>query len=107
MIESESEYETCMCCHKMHDCGPVPVCNACEEKYGHHLAKATSDQFDFVVGLRTGVVMRFISKTLSIEGDWVFLPEPDTVIGLPFPFCRGMQVRLSEIAWVADAPEGS
>jgi hypothetical protein len=84
-----------------------PVCDACSEKYGHHLAKAMCDPFDFAIGLKTGPVLHFIGKTIDLKGEWFHLPDPDKVYGLPFPFGRGMQVRLLDIAWVADAPNGS
>lgn len=84
-------------------------CEACEQKYGSHLLKAATDPFDYAIGLRDGMVLRWTGGTCTIRGDWVHIPQPDQEPGkfLPFPFERGLQVRLSEIAWVADAPNGS
>jgi hypothetical protein len=98
--------DDCAACGKKHNDGSG-VCPECTEKYGRHLAKAMVDPFDFAIGLKTGPVMRFTGKNVEVKGDWIELPDPDSVHGLPFPFCRGMQVRFTDIAWVADAPEGS
>lgn len=72
------------------------------------LLKATQDYFDYALKLTTGEVIRFAQA--KIHGDYVTL-EP--LFGEPFKFhrdyhCpRGVDVRLDQIVWCADAPEGS
>lgn len=79
--------------------------------YGH-LAKACLDYFDYAVGLKNGHVIQFsIAEVRSPE--WLLLKvdledhkeENEKRVGHPFE--RGVMVRLSEIAWCADAPNGS
>lgn len=78
------------------------------------LVKANVDPFDYgalVVGL--GVV-RFESA-VDTGGGWVRLTglrdissvSPKRWRGHPFSFGRGVEVRLEDIRWVADAPHGS
>ncbi len=82
-------------------------CSACIQKLGHHLYKACCDPFDYAIGLKNGCVIHATCEVAEIRGDWVFITgiEKDGTT-LPFSCPRGMQVRLSEIAWVADAPNG-
>lgn len=75
------------------------------------LAKAATNPFDYAVGLRTGVVIRFESLTI-LGKDWVHLAlgghgRPTEGKRLPYPAIRGVDVRLSDIIWAMDAPEGS
>ena len=81
------------------------------------LVKALDDQFDYALGLRNGQVIRFSIARLS--GKWVHIvgEEGDTHEGgarggiemsdSDFHFPRGLDIRLSDIMWVADAPLGS
>lgn len=100
------------------------------------LVKAFFDPFDYALGLKNGTVIYFHEATplLTIDMDdstnhpelftgWVRLssfdnrplstsisvPEPELINGSPasFTFERGIDVLVSEIAWVADAPWGS
>lgn len=75
------------------------------------LAKAIHDPFDYALRLRTGEIVAFEFAEI-IDKDWVRLTlkphnnqPPKT--RLPFPAPRGIDVRLSDIVWVMDAPEGS
>ena len=105
-----TEDHTALCiagCGQLYDNSIGAVCPDCTLKYGEHLAKALCDPFDFAIGLKSGPVLHFVGKTIDLKGEWFHLPSPDRVYGLPFPFDRGMQVRLLDIAWVADAPNGS
>jgi hypothetical protein len=76
------------------------------------LAKACVDNgFDYALKLRTGEVIRFTGAKVISPG-WIHLdatplygrPEDN---GLPFPADRGIDVRIADIVWVMDAPEGS
>ena len=75
------------------------------------LAKACVDHFDYALKLRTGEVIRF-SEAEIIRPGWIHLegcapdaqPHKDR---LPFKADRGIDVRIDEIVWVMDAPEGS
>lgn len=83
------------------------------------LDKCEQDFFDYAIGLKNGHVFRV--STCTIHGRWARFelhdtPEhnipdvsnPKDIMKLgKFPFDRGVQVRISEIAWVADAPHGS
>jgi hypothetical protein len=80
------------------------------------LIKATSDASDYALGLKNGTVFTFTEA--SIHGQWVCLegvrshsvPAPMRYAAtseMAFSFDRGVEVRLDEIAWVADAPWGS
>ena len=90
------------------------VCGCCAKKYPPSLLKACCDPFDYALGLRDGKVL-FFNKA-SINGEWVFIhlnwdgdnhqehfnPE---IFG--YPMCRGIDIRLDQIIWCADAPTGS
>lgn len=74
------------------------------------LTKACFDVFDYALKLRTGEVIRFSDATVLCK-DWIHLdlsafdqPEKD---GVPFKAVRGMDVRIADIVWVMDGPEGS
>jgi hypothetical protein len=79
--------------------------------YPPSLAKATVDNpFDYVCQLRTGELIRFDGA--EPHGAFVRLrggrgAENDGVTGLKHGCPRGVDVRLSEIVWCADAPDGS
>jgi hypothetical protein len=94
----------------------VDILNAFErqvQNWPRALTKAASDYFTYALGLRNGTVIRFSEATPTAGGFWVWLKEPDILSGpgnVPscgFSFDRGLEVRVEEIAWVADAPWGS
>ena len=76
------------------------------------LIKANSDDpFDYALQLRTGTIIRFTGAS-PYGQKWVLLSGVDAIeqppgFSLPYPVPRGLSVRLSDIVWVADAPEGS
>ena len=79
---------------------------ACK-RLGCHLEKATLDHFEYALQLKNGVVFYF--EEASVRGEWVYLHDIKFhSVGvedqLDFNFERGVQIRLSEIAWIADAP---
>ena len=75
------------------------------------LAKACQDPFDYAMKLRTGEVIYFsFAKVLNKE--WVHLDikpmnEQPLANRIAYPAHRGVDVRLSDIVWVMDAPRGS
>jgi hypothetical protein len=74
------------------------------------LAKACVDHYDYALKLRTGEVIRFTDAEIIRPG-WIHLEvcEPDVqprMNRLPFTAGRGIDVRIDEIVWVMDAPEG-
>lgn len=83
------------------------ACAECSERYPPSLIKACSDQpFDYAMLLRTGQVIRF--EGAEIHGAYATLTlDCETQARLPFPFPRGLDVRISDIVWCADAPNGS
>lgn len=90
------------------------ICPECRHFYPPSLLKAEQDQFDYALRLSTGEIIRF--ESASFHGDYVrlhaSLPNGDECFTdknpeLPFRFARGIDVRLSEIVWCADAPQGS
>lgn len=75
------------------------------------LAKACQDPFDYAMKLRTGEVINFeFARVLNKE--WVHLgikpmdEQPETG-RIAYPADRGVDVRVSDIVWVMDAPRGS
>ena len=75
------------------------------------LAKACADEFDYALRLRTGEVIRFVSACM-VDHTWVHLVLGDSLEQPPhdfiaYPAERGVDVRLSDIVWVMDAPLGS
>jgi hypothetical protein len=82
------------------------------------LAKAAVDRhFDYAIGLRNGTVVRFQGGTPSEDMQWITIDSDGLQIlrggtevdRIPnsFSFERGLAIRVSEIMWAADAPEGS
>ncbi len=81
-----------------------------------HLEKATCDPFFYACGLRDGTVLFFTEAREDAPG-WVELTlhadDMRTESGKwgnsgRIPSCpRGIQVQVSAIVWVADAPFGS
>ena len=80
-------------------------------KLSPSLAKACEDPFDYALRLRTGEVIRF-SSAVFLNDEWVYLnlmpmsqqPEENRIT---YKADRGVDVRISDIVWVMDAPNGS
>ena len=73
------------------------------------LGKSMEDQFDYAMKLRTGEVLRF-ERAEDLGGGWVrvhFHEDGNEFHIDYFPAPRGVDVRVSEIIWVIDAPIGS
>lgn len=84
------------------------------------LAKATYDPFDYAIGLKDGTVIFFeYATSCGSNHEWVSLQFQRIHDGTPAyqrsfnkthgigGNDRGLQVRVSEIVWAADAPYGS
>ena len=84
-----------------------------QKQIGPHLAKATQDPFDYFVAMKTGESFHFHSATYVLGDDWIlledFFPDTNSMLMKRFGhgFSRGLQVRLSDILFAADAPDGS
>ncbi len=75
------------------------------------LAKACQDEFDYALRLRTGEVIYFSSAEVIGSG-WVNIilkpmDEQPKQNRVAYPADRGMDIRISDIVWVMDAPNGS
>src|SRR5260221_13275577 len=74
------------------------------------LVKALNDPFDYALGLRDGHVIHFNEARLQIGGKWIHLIGFDEKIDMPgvdHYFPRGIERRIRDIIWGADAPDGS
>jgi hypothetical protein len=95
--------------------GDSLICPNCRRFYPPSLLKASEDFFDYALRLSSGEIICF--RTAKIHGDYVTLYVDDPICDyqcfsdknpdLPFGFARGIDVRLSEIVWCADTPQGS
>lgn len=93
------------------------ICDDCRRKLPPSLCKAATDNlFDYALRLRTGEILYFEGASFN-GGEYVTLSlsqmrSPDHQSSssdgaeLP-PFERGVDVRISDIVWCADAPHGS
>jgi hypothetical protein len=83
----------------------------------HPLSKALCDPFDYALGLRDGTVIRFHYAD-AFKGGWVrinvgqiydggFVNDKEHRTVGDWSFDRGLYVRVSDIVWIADAPQGS
>ena len=87
--------------------GEADGCDKCRKVYPPALLKANSDPFDYAAYVQGLGIVEF--HELRIFGDWVSLQTQDDreFEGLPYPFPRGIDVPISSILWIADAPSGS
>lgn len=97
----------------------IYVCGIHVHAYPPSLVKAAGDYFDYALQLSNGTVLTFRRATL--HGVYATLHNDEgaaypTTAGktwtedkfpLAYPCPRGVDVRISEIVWCADAPEGS
>lgn len=83
---------------------PTGLCQA--------LAKACIDSpFDYACRLRTGEVIAFSGAKLLRDG-WIELTlkplsDQPVINRIAFPAERGLEVRVADIVWIMDAPNGS
>ena len=74
----------------------------------HVLAKASVDCWEYAVGLKSGLVVHCYQ--VEVRGDWLTLKGIQRVelsngkepLLSRFYFGRGMECRISEVAWAAD-----
>ena len=90
-----------------------------EAHWPHALIKAVDDPFDYAIGLKDGSIIFFEYATpMGKDKEWVFLRLSDIHSGgglyarsfnrtANIGWDRGLEVRVSEIVWAADAPFGS
>lgn len=83
------------------------------------LSKALNDQFDYAMGLRNGQIIYFGQARLQENREWVTLIGVNglshaggdggsiEMTGVSCAFPRGVDIRISDIVWVADTPNGS
>ena len=91
------------------------VCVECAERYPESLLKACYDGDSYALKLRTGEVVLF--ETAFIRGDYVHLKLFYDESCIPWGegserhfsyLCSsGLDVRIDDIVWCADAPWGS
>ena len=99
--------------------GPAEVHRLVDESgWPPALAKASVDEFDYAAQIRDVGIVLFSLAEPAGRG-WVRLYGPsdghggyafsctDKSQAIPFPCSRGIEVRLSDIVWVADCPEGT
>jgi hypothetical protein len=107
--------ERCVCCGR-----PTAVdgaflkdlaCRRCRRRLPPALVKAVGDRFQYACRLRTGDIVRFTGAEIrgayaTLELDTQLWPG-DPAREVPYPFPRGLDVRIEDIVWCGDAPEGS
>ena len=108
---------TCYCCDSemgvafgAEDGVYESICEDCQRVLPPSLIKACSDPFDYALCLKNGLVIHF--HQAERRGEWITLHafDDDTGFDKPiagFPFPRGIDIRISEIVWCGDAPQGS
>lgn len=70
------------------------------------LLKAWFDQdFSYALELRNGRIINFKGAEFNPGSQFATLDLRDSLDGHPFP--RGIDVRISDIVWCGDAPDGS
>jgi len=71
------------------------------------LLKALMDPFSYALGLKDGSVIHFHEAHIAGPG-WIRLISDDDKFSFHRCRCeRGLEIRLSDIRWIADAPHGS
>jgi hypothetical protein len=76
-------------------------CPACERRYPQSLLKSLHDPFHYSLQLRGGEIIRFTAA--RIKGEFAHLMFDDLYpANRPFPFERGVDVRIADIVWSAD-----
>lgn len=72
------------------------------------LTKSVFDEFSYALKLKTGESIWFSSATV-LNKEWIHIEGVDISKsnGLAHVAARGIDIRISEIVWVMDAPEGS
>ena len=77
------------------------------------LWKARCDPFSYVLRLRSGELWHFERAEVCVDPAFVHLKDvnyaswTNSLQPGPMLFDRGVDVRIEDIVWVADCPEGS
>lgn len=103
--DSENLYQECMEAYIYSDTKLMAITGS------KALAKACEDPFDYALKLKTGEVIYFHQASI-LNKEWIhlsLLPYDDqpSVGRIAYKADRGVDVRMSEIVWVMDAPNGS
>ena len=83
----------------------LSACPKCARVYPPSLIKATHHSFSYVLRLRDG--SKFCFKSATIHGNFATLEEPidfNKPEHKALAFHRGIDVRISDIVWCANAP---
>lgn len=99
--------DDCVVCGKKCEREHCGTCDKCTLTLGKHISKMLCDPFDYAIGLKSGIILRVVCEQVELKGQWLHIPQPREIHGVPYPLCRGMQIHISQVEWVADAPEGS
>src|ERR1019366_8850551 len=79
------------------------LCTSCYLTVPKSLVKASIDEFDYALNTRDCLYVRFTSA--CIAGQFALLTVTSASSSHTFP--RGLEIRISDIVWCADAPDGS
>lgn len=93
-------------------CGAITAfategCQKCQDYLPTSLIKACYDDFDYALGLKSGRVIRFNQATIRGLFADLLIPQYEAFYVNGWPMPRGVEVRISDIEWCCDAPEGS
>lgn len=91
--------------HKTEVITDLIVCEKCSRRVPPSLLKACCNKFNYALGIRGSKDNPIRFRYAVITGEWVHLELQRAFANLPMN--RGIDVRLSEITWCADAPEES
>ena len=85
----------------------IEGCQKCQDYLPTSLIKACFDEFDYALGLKSGLVIQFYMATIrGLFAELLIRPDERLYVkGYLMP--RGVEVRISEIEWCCDAPDGS
>ena len=113
-MSDEPKRKNCLACGKQlpqREPDPIPsvvFCEDCHRRYPPALLKACYDVFEYAARLTTGELVLFSKAT--IHGDYATLAifhdlyEEQGLGQLPCQCPRGLEVRVDQIVWCADAP---
>lgn len=106
----EIQTPLCVACQNVTASFAIWACQECQRRLPPSLIKAAADPFDYLLRLRDGTVVRFMEARFlgAPGGEWVTLldlvePYPYEEYTMP----RGFDVRIADIVWCTDAPQGS
>jgi hypothetical protein len=108
MNNEQRPVEKCVACNNGETDLMDGICGTCRTKYPVSLLKALGvPSLYYAVGLRTGEIIRF--SDASIHGEFAHVTGVEYGDGETISprFCdRGIDIRIADIVWCADVPEG-